>query len=68
MSRRMKSVEVMKCLQAFTQGGIISPIAAGAMVDGYVNGDDGPLRDLIINPDIPVAYTGVLTRLQAVIQ
>ena len=68
MSRRMKSVEVMKCLQAFTQGGVISPIAASAMVDSYVNGDDGPLRDLIINPDIPVVYTGVLTRLQAVIQ
>lgn len=60
MSRRIKSLELMKKLQPFTQLGLLPAAKAQYIVTEYAKNNLSPLEEFIISPDIPVAYIQLL--------
>ena len=63
MNRRLRSMELLKLLQPFTQAGILSPADAKGIVDDFVKGEGKKLKSFIYSPDIPVAYNNVAAKL-----
>ncbi len=51
--RRAKSLELMNLLQPFTQSGVLKAVHAGNIVSEYMKGNNKPLQDFILDPDIP---------------
>ena len=60
MSNRMKSLELMKQLQAFTQAGILPAPQANKITSEYAKNNLCPLKDFVFSPGIPIAYVGLL--------
>lgn len=60
MSRRIASMEVMKSLQPLLQGGIITPEQAKDACISFVAGDSDKIKNICLNPEIPMAYNQVL--------
>lgn len=68
MDRRIRSLELMKGLQPFTQTKIISARDAGKIVSEYKLGDTSPLSDLVYNPRIPMEMEALCRNLQRFLQ
>ena len=68
MNRRIQSVQLMKLLQPFLQGGVLCAKNAKEIVDEYVSGNDAPLHNLITSPSLPMAYKNVAKQLNNFIQ
>ena len=60
ISNRIRSLELMKALQPFTQTGTISGAQAKDIVSAYNENNLEPLRDFVFSPSIPMAYTSLL--------
>ena len=65
--RRINSISLMRELQPFVQGGLLSAASAKKIVTGYVKGDDEMLLNFIQNPEMPMMYEGCVTRITKVI-
>lgn len=64
MNKRLESIELMKNLQPFLQGGIMSAQKAKEIVTSFVAGDTSPLNNFILSPDIPMQYMELTGKLK----
>ncbi len=62
------SLKLMKGLQPFTQLGVMSAGKAKSIVDEFIKGNDEPLNDFILNPDMPMQYITLIDNLTSLIQ
>lgn len=63
ISTRIRAIELMKLLQPFTQGNILTPLEAENIVQEYISGNNKPIEDLACRPDIPVVFMNAIRRL-----
>ena len=68
MNRRIKAIDLMRYLQSFTQGGIISGYEAKEIIDEYIRGNNEPLSALAFNPSLPMQYINLTKSLANFIQ
>ena len=63
ISTRIRAIELMKLLQPFTQGNILTPLEAENIVQEYISGNKKPIEDLACRPDIPVVFMNATQKL-----
>jgi hypothetical protein len=68
MNRRLRSLELMSAMQPFLQGGVITPKNCREIVEDFVKGSSEKLRSFIFSPDIPMQYSGCVSKLNDFIQ
>lgn len=59
MNKRLESIKLMKQLQPFLQGGILSAKKANEIAEEFIRGNFAPLEDFMYSPDIPVQYAAL---------
>lgn len=64
LSRRVRSLELMRALQPLTQTGVLSASEGQNVIVSWKSGDDEPLKALIYSPSVPVYLTPVLKKLE----
>ncbi len=64
MSEELKSLELMRNLQPFTQMSLIPAARAQEIVRSYRQGDRSPLKELVLSPDIPAMYGRLCQQLE----
>ncbi len=53
-SGRRRAPALMEALQPFTQLGVLAPARAKSIVMAFIAGDNTPLQDFVIDPDMPM--------------
>lgn len=64
MSKRIEALDLMKCLQPLTQVGIITAGESQTIVREYVAGNEKFLKNICLNPEIPMVYEPVIKKLR----
>lgn len=65
---RMKSMELLKLLQPFTQTGILKGSEAQTIVGSYLKNDTEPLKRFLHSPSIPMTMESVVGNIEAFIK
>lgn len=65
---RLKSMHLMQALTPFTQSGILPPQKATLIASEAISGNYKTLREFIDNPDMPMAYQGIINNILRIIQ
>ena len=64
MSRRIRSLELMKTLSSFVATNIIAGEDARRIVEQYKAGDDAALLQFIHRPDLPMTHMALVRNLR----
>lgn len=66
-NRRINSISLMRELQPFVQGNILSAASAKEMITEYQMGEEKKIRDFINNPEMPLMYETCIQNVRKII-